>query len=188
MKFKLEEWLKNYKPRVVGTNMTTKRNNVDALRVNIGKARGVATGFKKGNRSLGHCLPITDPDTGETYPTRKAFCDANGITISAFDYSMRICNGDLTAAIRRMKTPPGQRQRQRQASHGVPPVVNPATGRNCSTWVEIAEVYGIPVTTIYRRRARGRPLSEVLTVGRVKNNIMDHRPVHVADHVKEDKK
>ena len=90
----------------------------------------------------------------------------------------RICNGDLTAAIRRMKTPPGQRQRQ--ASRGVPPVVNPATGRNCSTWVEIAEVYRIPVSTIYRRRARGRSLSEVLTVGRVKNNIMDH--------VKRDKK
>lgn len=160
MRFKLEEWLKAYKPRVVGTNMTTKKNNTAATR------------FKKGNRNLGRCLPITDPDTGETYPTRKAFCEANGITISAFDYSMRICNGDLTAAIRRMKTPP--EQRERQPSHGVPPVVNPATGRNCSTWVEIAEVYRIPVSTIYRRRSRGRPLSEVLTVGRVKHNIMDH--------------
>ena len=175
MRFKLEEWLKAYKPRVVGTNMTTKKNNTSALRASIGKARDVAM---KCNRNLGHCVPITDPDTGETYPTRKAFCEANGITISAFDYSMRICNGDLTAAIRRMKTPPGQRQRQ--ASHGIPPVVNPATGRNCSTWVEIAEVYRIPVSTIYRRRARGRSLSEVLTVGRVKNNIMDH--------VKRDKK
>ena len=172
MKFRLEEWLKNYKPRVVGTNMTTKKNNTAALRASIGKARDVATRFRKGNRNLGHCLPITDPGTGETYPTRKAFCGANGITISAFDYSMRVCNGDLTAAIRRMKTPPGQRERQ--PSHGIPPVVNPATGRNCSTWAEIAEVYGIPVSTIYRRRARGRPLSEVLTVGRVKHNIMDH--------------
>ena len=172
MRFKLEEWLKEYKPRVVGTNMVTKKNNVRALRVSIGKARAAATRFKKGNRNLGHCLPITDPDTGETYPTRKAFCEANNITISAFDYSMRICNGDLTAAIWRMKTPP--EQRQRQPSHGIPPVVNPATGRNCSTWVEIAEVYRIPVSTIYRRRARGRPLSEILTVGRVKNNIMDH--------------
>jgi len=172
LRFKLEEWLKSYKPRIVGTNRTTKRNNIPALRVSLGKARAVATKFRKGNRNLGHCVPITDPDTGETYPTRKAFCDANGITISAFDYSMRICNGDLTAAIRRMKTPP--EQRERQPSHGIPPVVNPATGRNCSTWVEIAEVYRIPVSTIYRRRARGRPLSEVLTVGRVKHNIMDH--------------
>ena len=175
MRFKLEEWLKNYKPRVVGTNRVTKRNNTAALRVSLGKARSVAM---KCNRNLGHCVPITDPDTGETYPTRKAFCDANNITISAFDYSMRICGGDLTAAIRRMKTPP--EQRERQPSHGVPPVVNPATGRHCSTWAEIAEVYRIPVSTIYRRRARGRPLSEVLTVGRVKNNIMDH--------VKRDKK
>ena len=172
MKFRLEEWLKSYKPRVVGTNMVTKRNNVNALQASIGKARAVATRFRKGNRNPGHCLPITDPDTGETYPTRKAFCEANNITISAFDYSMRVCGGDLTAAIRRMKTPPGERERQ--PSHGVPPVVNPATGRNCSTWVEIAEVYGIPVSTIYRRRARGRPLSEVLTVGRVKHTIMDH--------------
>ena len=178
MRFKLEEWLKAYKPRIAGTNMATKKNNVKALRTSISKARAAATRFRKGNRNLGHCVPITDPDTGETYPTRKAFCEANGITISAFDYSMRICNGDLTAAIRRMKTPPGQRPRQ--ASRGVPPVVNPATGRNCSTWVEIAEVYRIPVSTIYRRRARGRSLSEVLTVGRVKNNIMDH--------VKRDKK
>ena len=175
MRFKLEEWLKNYKPRVVGTNRVTKRNNTAALRVSLGKARSVAM---KCNRNLGHCVPITDPDTGETYPTRKAFCDANNITISAFDYSMRICGGDLTAAIRRMKTPP--EQREHQPSHGVPPVVNPATGRHCSTWAEIAEVYRIPVSTIYRRRARGRPLSEVLTVGRVKNNIMDH--------VKRDKK
>ena len=159
MRFKLEEWLKNYKPRVVGTNMVTKKTNTAALRVS-------------GNRNLGHCVPITDPDTGETYPTRKAFCEANGIAISDFDYSMRICGGDLTAAIRRMKTPP--KRRKRRPSHGVPPVVNPATGRNCSTWVEIAEVYRIPVSTIYRRRARGRSLSEVLTVGRVKNNIMDH--------------
>ena len=172
MRFKLEDWLANYKPRIVGTNRVTKRNNTAALRVSLGKARAVATKFRKGNRNLGHCVPITDPDTGETYPTRKAFCEANGITISAFDYSMRICNGDLTAAIRRMKTPPGQRPRQ--ASRGVPPVDNPATGRKCSTWVEIAEVYRIPVSTIYRRRVRGRPLSEVLTVGRVKNNIMDH--------------
>ena len=175
MRFRLEDWLANYKPRVVGTNRTTKKNNVKALRVSLGKARAVAT---KCNRNLGHCVPITDPDTGETYPTRKAFCDANNITISAFDYSMRICNGDLTAAIRRVKTPP--EQRERQPSHGIPPVVNPATGRHCSTWAEIAEVYRIPVSTIYRRRARGRPLSEVLTVGRVKNNIMDH--------VKRDKK
>ena len=159
MRFKLEEWLKAYKPRVVGTNMVTKKTNTAALRVS-------------GNRNLGHCVPITDPDTGETYPTRKAFCEANGIAISDFDYSMRICNGDLTAAIRRMKTPP--KRRKRRPSHGIPPVVNPATCRNCSTWVEIAEVYRIPVSTIYRRRARGRPLSEVLTVGRVKNNIMDH--------------
>ena len=175
MRFKLEDWLANYKPRIVGTNMATKRNNVKALRASIDKARSVAM---KCNRNLGHCVPITDPDTGETYPTRKAFCDANNITISAFDYSMRICGGDLTAAIRRMKTPP--EQRERQPSHGIPPVVNPATGRHCSTWAEIAEVYRIPVSTIYRRRARGRPLSEVLTVGRVKNNIMDH--------VKRDKK
>ena len=175
MKFKLEVWLKNYKPRIVGTNRATKRNNTAALRVSLGKARAVAM---KCNRNLGHCVPITDPDTGETYPTRKAFCEANGITISAFDYSMRICGGDLTAAIRRVKTPP--EQRERQPSHGIPPVVNPATGRNCSTWAEIAEVYRIPVSTIYRRRARGRPLSEVLTVGRVKHNIMDH--------VKRDKK
>ena len=172
MRFKLEDWLANYKPRVVGTNMATKRNNVDALRVSIGKARAVATRFKKGNRNLGHCVPITDPDTGETYPTRKAFCEANNITISAFDYSMRICNGDLTAAIQRVKTPP--EQRERQPSHGIPPGVNPATGRHGSTGGEIAEVYRIPVSTIYRRRARGRPLSEVLTVGRVKHNIMDH--------------
>ena len=165
MRFKLEEWLKAYKPRVVGTNMTTKKTNTAALRVS-------------GNRNLGHCVPITDPDTGKTYPTRKAFCEANGIAISDFDYSMRICNGDLTAAIRRMKTP--SKRRKRRPSRGIPPVVNPATGRNCSTWVEIAEVYRIPVSTIYRRRARGRPLSEVLTVGRVKNNIMDH--------VKRDKK
>lgn len=171
MKFKLEDWLKNYKPRVVGTNMSTKKNNTAALRVSIGKARGIAAKRRKDNRNLGYCLQITDPDTGETYPTRKAFCEANGITISAFDYSMRICNGDLTAAIRRMKTPP--EQRERQPSHGVPPVVNPATGRHCSTWAEVAEVYGIPVSTIYRRRARGLPLSEVLTVGRVKHNIMD---------------
>ena len=175
MKFKLEDWLKSYKPRIVGTNRTTKRNNTSALRASIGKARADAM---KCNRNLGHCVPIADPDTGETYPTRKAFCEANGITISAFDYSMRICNGDLTAAIRRMKTPP--EQRERQPSHGIPPVVNPATGRHCSTWAEIAEVYRIPVSTIYRRRARGRPLSEVLTVGRAKNNIMDH--------VKRDKK
>ena len=172
MRFKLEDWLANYKPRIVGTNRATKRNNTAALRVSLGKARAVATRFRKGNRNLGHCLPITDPDTGETYPTRKAFCDANNITISAFDYSMRVCGGDLTTAIRRMKTPP--EQRERQPSHGIPPVVNPATGRNCGTWVEIAEVYGIPVSTIYRRRACGRPLSEVLTVGRVKHNIMDH--------------
>lgn len=165
MRFKLEEWLKAYKPRIVGTNMVTKKTNTAALRVS-------------GNRNLGHCVPITDPDTGKTYPTRKAFCEANGIAISDFDYSMRICNGDLTAAIRRMKTPP--KRRKRRPSHGVPPVVNPATGRNCSTWVEIAGVYRIPVSTIYRRRVRGRPLSEVLTVGRVKNNIMDH--------VKRDKK
>ena len=77
-----------------------------------------------------------------------------------------------------MKTPP--EQRERQPSHGIPLVVNPVTGKNCSTWVEIAEVYRIPVSTIYRRRARGRPLSEILTVGRVKHNIMDH--------VKRDKK
>ena len=83
MKFKLDEWLANYKPRVVGTNMVTKRNNVKALRVSLGKARDAATKFKKGNCNLGHCVPITDPDTGETYPTRKAFCEANGITISA---------------------------------------------------------------------------------------------------------
>ena len=172
MRFKLEAWLKSYKPRVVGTNRTTKKNNVKALRVSIGKARAVATKFRKGNRNLGHCVPITDTDTGETYPTRKAFFDVIGITISSFDFSIRICGGDLTAAIRRMKTPP--EQRQRQPSHGIPPVVNPATGRNCSTWVEIAEVYRIPVSTIYRRRARRRPLSEVLTVGRVKHNIMDH--------------
>lgn len=183
MRFKLEEWLKNYKPRVVGTNMTTKRGNVNAARESLEKARSIA---KKSGRNLGQCVPVTDPDTGETYPTRKAFCEAHGITISAFDYSLRVCNGDLTAAIRRMKTPPGQRPRQ--VSRGVPPIDNPATGRKCSTWAEIAEVYGIPVTTIYRRRARGRPLSEVLTVGRVKNNIMDHGPVHVADHVKEGKK
>ena len=172
MRFKLEDWLANSKPLVVGTNMATKKNNVKALRVSISKARAVATRFKKGNRNLGNCVPITDPDTGETYPTRKAFCEAINITISAFDYSMRICNGDLTTAIRRVKTPPGQRERQ--PSHGIPPVVNPATGRHCSTWVEIAEVYRIPVSTIYRRRARRRPLSEVLTVGRVKHNIMDH--------------
>ena len=172
MKFKLEDWLKNYKPRIVGTSMTAKKNNTAALRVSIGKARAVVTKFKKGNHNLRQCIPVTDPDTGETYPTRKAFCEAHGITMSVFHYSLRVCNGDLTAAIRRMKTPPGQRPRQ--ASRGVPPVVNPATGRNCSTWVEIAEVYRIPVSTIYRRRARGRPLSEVLTVGRVKNNIMDH--------------
>ena len=178
MKFKLEDWLKNYKPRIVGTSMTTKKNNTAALRVSISKARAVATRFKKGNRNLRQCIPVTDPDTGETYPTRKAFCEANGIAISDFDYSMRICNGDLTAAIRRMKTPPGQRPRQ--ASRGVPPVVNPAPGRKCSTWAEIADVYGIPVATIYWRRVRGRPLSEVLTVGRVKHNIMDH--------VKRDKK
>ena len=159
MRFKLEDWLANYKPRVVGTNMATKKTNTAALR-------------GSGNRNLGHCVPITDPDTGKTYPTRKAFCEANGIAISDFDYSMRICNGDLTAAIRRMKTPP--KRRKRRPSHGIPPVVNPATGRNCSTWAEIAGVYRIPVSTIYRRRARGRPLSEVLTVGRVKNNIMDH--------------
>ena len=66
MKFKLDEWLANYKPRVVGTNMVTKKNNVRALRVSIGKARAVATKFRKGNRNLGHCVPITDPDTGET--------------------------------------------------------------------------------------------------------------------------
>ena len=71
MRFRLEEWLKNYKPRVVGTNMVTKKNNTSALRASIGKARAVAT---KCNRNLGHCVPITDPDTGETYPTRKAFC------------------------------------------------------------------------------------------------------------------
>lgn len=171
MRFKLEDWLANYKPRVVGTNMSTKKNNAAALRASIDKARGVAMQFRKDGRNLGYCLQITDPDTGETYPTRKAFCESHGITISAFDYSMRVCGGDLTAAIRRMKTPP--EQRERQPSHGVPPVLNPATGRNCSTWVEIAEVYGIPVSTIYRRRARGRPLSEVLTVGRVKHNIMD---------------
>ena len=112
MRFKLEEWLANYKPRIVGTNRATKRNNTAALRVSLGKARAVATRFRTGNRNLGNCVPITDPDTGETYPTRKAFCDANNITISAFDYSMRICNGDLTAAIRRMKTPPEQRERQ----------------------------------------------------------------------------
>ena len=100
MRFKLEEWLANYKPRIVGTNRATKRNNIAALRVSLGKARAVATRFRKGNRNLGHCVPIADPDTGETYPTRKAFCEANGITISAFDYSMRICGGDLTAAIR----------------------------------------------------------------------------------------
>ena len=109
LKFRLEEWLKSYKPRVVVTNMVTKRNNVNALQASIGKARAVATRFRKGNRNPGHCLPITDPDTGETYPTRKAFCEANNITISAFDYSMRVCGGDLTAAIRRMKTPPGER-------------------------------------------------------------------------------
>ena len=168
MKFKLEAWLKSYKPRVVGTNMTTKRGNANAARESLKKARGVA---RKSGRNLGQCVPVTDPDTGETYPTRKAFCEAHNITISAFDYSLRVCNGDLTAAIRRMKTPPGQRERQ--PSRGIPPVVNPTTGRKCSTWVEIAEVYGIPVSTIYRRRARGRPLSEVLTVGRVKHNIMD---------------
>ena len=168
MKFKLEAWLKSYKPRVVGTNMTTKRGNANAARESLKKARGVA---RKSGRNLGQCVPVTDPDTGETYPTRKAFCEAHNITISAFDYSLRVCNGDLTAAIRRMKTPPGQRERQ--PSRGIPPVVNPATGRKCSTWAEIAEVYGIPVSTIYRRRAHGRPLSEVLTVGRVKHNIMD---------------
>ena len=178
MKFKLEDWLKNYKPRIVGTSMTTKQNNVGASRESLKKARAVATKFKKGNHNLRQCIPVTDPDTGETYPTRKAFCEAHGITMSVFHYSLRVCNGDLTAAIRRMKTPPGQRPRQ--ASRGVPPVDNPATGRKCSTWAEIAEVYRIPVSTIYRRRARGRPLSEVLTVGRVKNNIMDH--------VKRDKK
>ena len=165
MRFKLEDWLANYKPRIVGTNMVTKKTNTAALRVS-------------GNRNLGHCVPITDPDTGKTYPTRKAFCEANGIAISDFDYSMRVCNGDLTVAIRRMKTPP--KRRKRRPSHGIPPVVNPATGRNCSTWREIAEVYRIPVSTIYRRRVRGRPLSEVLTVGRVRHNIMDH--------VKRDKK
>ena len=90
MRFKLDEWLANYKPRVVGTNMTTKKNNTAALRASISKARAAATKFRKGNRNLGHCVPVTDPDTGETYPTRKAFCEANGITISAFDYSMRI--------------------------------------------------------------------------------------------------
>ena len=165
MRFKLEDWLANYKPRIVGTNMVTKKTNTAALRVS-------------GNRNLGQCVPVTDPDTGETYPTRKAFCEAHNITISAFDYSMRVCNGDLTVAIRRMKTPP--KRRKRRPSHGIPPVVNPATGRNCSTWREIAEVYRIPVSTIYRRRVRGRPLSEVLTVGRVRHNIMDH--------VKRDKK
>lgn len=178
MKFKLEDWLKNYKPRIVGTNMTTKQNNAGTSRESLKKARAVATKFKKGNHNLRQCIPVTDPDTGETYPTRKAFCEAHGIAISDFDYSMRICNGDLTAAIRRMKTPPGQRPRQ--VSRGVPPVDNPATGRKCSTWAEIADVYGIPVATIYWRRARRRPLSEVLTVGRVKHNIMDH--------VKRDKK
>ena len=175
MRFKLEDWLKSYKPRVVGTNMTTKRGNADAARKSLEKARGVA---RKSGRNLGQCVPVTDPDTGKTYPTRKAFCEANGIAISDFDYSMRICNGDLTVAIRRMKTPP--KRRKRRPSHGIPPVVNPATGRNCSTWREIAEVYRIPVSTIYRRRVRGRPLSEVLTVGRVRHNIMDH--------VKRDKK
>ena len=173
MKFKLEDWLKNYKPRIVGTNMTTKQNNAGTSRESLKKARAVATKFKKGNHNLGQCIPVTDPDTGETYPTRKAFCEANGIAISDFDYSMRICNGDLTAAIRRMKTPPGQRPRQ--ASRGVPPVDNPATGRKCSTWAEIADVYGIPVATIYWRRVRGRPLSEVLTVGRVKWSLRDER-------------
>ena len=64
MKFRLEEWLKNYKPRVVGTNMTTKKNNTAALRASIGKARDVATRFRKGNRNLGHCLPITDNRSG----------------------------------------------------------------------------------------------------------------------------
>ena len=59
MKFKLEVWLKNYKPRVVGTNRVTKRNNTAALRVSLGKARAVATKFRKGNRNLGHCVPIT---------------------------------------------------------------------------------------------------------------------------------
>ena len=172
MKFKLEAWLANYKPRIVGTNMTTKKNNAGTSRESLKKARAVATKFKKGNHNLRQCIPVTDPDTGKTYPTRKAFCEANGIAISDFDYSMRICNGDLTAAIQRMKTPPGQRPRQ--ASRGVPPVDNPATGRKCSTWAEIADVYGIPVATIYWRRVRGRPLSEVLTVGRVKHNIMDH--------------
>lgn len=173
MKFKLEDWLKNYKPRIVGTSMTTKKNNTAALRVSISKARAVATKFKKGNHNLRQCIPVTDPDTGETYPTRKAFCEAHGITMSVFHYSLRVCNGDLTAAIRRMKTPPGQRPRQ--ASRGVPPVDNPATGRKCSTWAEIADVYGIPVATIYWRRARRRPLSEVLTVGRVKWSLRDER-------------
>ena len=55
MRFKLETWLKSYKPRVVGTNRTTKKNNVEALRVSISKARAVATKFRKGNRNLGHC-------------------------------------------------------------------------------------------------------------------------------------
>lgn len=173
MKFKLEDWLKSYKPRFVGTNMTTKRTNNGASRESLKKARAVATKFKNGNQnlSLRQCIPVTDPDTGETYPTRKAFCEAHGITMSVFYYSLRVCNGDLTAAIRRMKTPQGQRPRQ--ASRGVPPVVNPATGRECSTWGEIADVYGIPVATIYWRRARRRPLSEVLTVGRVKWSLRD---------------
>ena len=173
MKFKLEGWLKNYKPRIVGPNTTTKQNNVDASRESLKKARAVVTKFKKGNQNLRQCIPVTDPDTGETYPTRKAFCGAHGITMSVFYYSLRVCNGDLTAAIRRMKTPPGQRPRQ--ASRGVPPVDNPATGRKCSTWAEIADVYGIPVATIYWRRARRRPLSEVLTVGRVKWSLRDKR-------------
>ena len=47
MRFKLEAWLKSYKPRVVGTNRTTKKNNVKALRVSIGKARAAATRFRK---------------------------------------------------------------------------------------------------------------------------------------------
>ena len=59
MRFKLDEWLANYKPRVVGTNMTTKKNNTAALRASISKARAAATKFRKGNRNLGHCVPVT---------------------------------------------------------------------------------------------------------------------------------
>ena len=84
MKFKLEDWLANYKPRIVGTNRATKRNNTAALRVSLGKARAVATRFRKGNRNLGNPVFLS-----HHLQSCKLLCVSTGVTVTSSQWSIK---------------------------------------------------------------------------------------------------